>query len=472
MEQLGMSPEQSCEFSAETDYISNMPHELLGDVFRLAQQHQLEEDEDDPDDLPVKGPPVEVVVSHVSVYFRQIALSTRTLWRHINVGQNDSLETLRLYLARSGPSVPLHFRLDLTRAIPELAEKLDLIFDQLDRWQRFTIHSKIETSDIPVVSRLYDASAPLLEHLNLCVDDVDSESLKSVRRADSEQILTHGCPRLTVLRLRGLSMHFFRPPITNITTLYLEQTRGLFIGYAGFKDLLVGAPALAHLSVFDTIIDEGVDSWPDDSVSCIPMPNLISLRISIPGTLQHIFSDILISISAPRLEYLVLRDVGETHLDKFLRLPGAARKFPALHSLTFLEFDYRTPERLAEMCGALPGITEFTCVSTTSYAPTVLLLMAGKSTTPVTNPWPKLCTLNTTLDVEDLGIAKTAVERLGSAHPLKTLRISRDVFDYADEDDEETLEWLEGKLTVEPFLSIERWPPGSEYDPDDTWFTN
>ncbi|KAJ7759038.1 hypothetical protein B0H16DRAFT_629268 [Mycena metata] len=474
---LGISPQYG--FSTGPVHscpICRLPHELLGHIFRLAQRHQLgelEDDDDDSDYSTVKTQPVEVVVSQVNLYFRDIALGTRVLWRHINLGQNDSVEKLRMYLARSGPRVPLHLRLDLTRGIAALTEKLDLVFEQLDRWQRFTIHSKIETSDVPVISRLYDASAPLLEQLGLCVDDVDSENLKSVRRADSEQILTQGCPRLTVLRLRGLSMHFFRPPIPNITTLYLEQTRGLFIGYEGFKDLLTAAPALAHLSIFDAIIDEGADTWPTDSVSCIPVPNLISLRLSIPGTLQHVFSDILISISAPRLEYLVLRDVGETHLDKFWQLPGVAHKFPALHSLTFLEFDIRETDRLVMICGALPGITEFTCASSTSYAPTLLLIMAGKSPTSVENLWPNLCTLNMTLDIEDLGIAKAAVERrLGSGHLLKTLRLSRDVFDYADEEEEETLEWLGGNLVIEPFLAIARWPPGSDYDPDDTWFTN
>ncbi|KAJ7931681.1 hypothetical protein B0H13DRAFT_830867 [Mycena leptocephala] len=291
-------------------YVSNIPPELLASIFQIARQ-PADEDED-------QQVPVEIVVSHVNVYWRNVALTTRVLWRHINIGQKESLDKLRAYLVRSAPLTPLHLRLDLKWEIPALPEKLDLVFEQFDRWERFIIHSNMEKSEIPVVSRLYDVSAPLLEHLGLCIDDIDSENLKAVRRADFEQILTHGCPRLTVLRLRGLSMHFFRPPLTNITTLYLEQTRGLFIGYDRFKHLVTAAPALAHLSIADTIIDEAEDSWPLDSVSCIPLPNLVSLRLSIPGTLQHIFSDILISISAPQLKSLVLKEVGQTHLDRFL----------------------------------------------------------------------------------------------------------------------------------------------------------
>jgi hypothetical protein len=465
------------------DYVFNIPPELLAVIFHTAQrpsavdEQQPGEEDDEFAHRCGLQTQVEVLVSHVNVYWRNVALSTAILWRHIHIGQNESVEKIRADLARSGPCTPLHFRLDLTQDIPALAEILDLVFEQLGRWERFTIHSNIETASVPVVSRLYDTAAPSLEQLGLCIHDVDSENLQRVRRGDFEQILTQGCPRLTVLRLRGLSMHFFRPPLTNITTLYLEQTRGLFMGYECFKHFLTAAPALAHLSIHDAIIDEGADFWPGNSVDCIPLPNLVSLRISIPGTLQHIFSDILISISAPELQSLVLKEVGQIHLDRFLQLPSASSKFPALRSLTFCDFDYQSPERLALMCAALPSITEFTCIHTTAYAPTILVMMAGKSTasvagSPTGDPWPHLHTFSTNLDVDDLELAKEAVERrqrIGC--PLWLLRISGIEEEDIDEDEEETWEWLRENLTVERFEAVERWPPGSDYDPDDTLFT-
>ncbi|KAF8216738.1 hypothetical protein K438DRAFT_1703822 [Mycena galopus ATCC 62051] len=465
------------------DHISHIPPELLSAIFYTAQcrsavdDRQAGEEDDKFARRCVLQSQVEVLVSHVNVHWRNVALTTCVLWRHINIGRNESVEKIRAYLARSGPCIPLHFRLDLRCRIPALTEILDLVFQQLDRWERIAIHSNIETSDIPVVSRLYDTSAPSLEQLGLCIHDIDSENLRRVRRADFEQILTHGCPRLTVLRLRGLSMHFFRPPLTHITTLYLEQTRGLFMGFERFKHFLTAAPALAHLSIHDAIIDEDADFWPTNSVDCIPLPNLVSLRISIPGTLQHIFSDVLISISAPGLQSLVLKEVGQMHLDRFLQLPGASGKFPALRSLTFCDFDYQSPERLALMCTALPSITEFTCIHTTTYAPTILVMMAGKSTasvagSPTGDPWPGLRTFNTNLDVDDLELLRMAVERRQRIEcPLRLLRISGIEEEDIDEDEEETWEWLEENLKLERFEAVERWPPGSDYDPDDTLFT-
>ncbi|KAJ7091497.1 hypothetical protein B0H15DRAFT_239647 [Mycena belliarum] len=465
----------------DNDYISAIPPELLASIFQLAQCQDLEPEDDEDGEPAFISPALEVATSHVSVYWRNVALTTRLLWRHISISQRETVEKLRVYLSRSG-QVPLYVRLDLVQAPGQpdaLTEKVDLVFLHLARWGRFAIHSNIETSELPIVSRLYDALAPSLEHLSLCINDVDSVSLRSIRRADFEQILTKGCPRLSVLRLRGLSMHFFRPPLANITTLYLEQTRGIFIGYDRFKHLLTASPALAHLSIHDTIIDEDEDMWPPDSFGCIPVPNLVSLRISIPGTLQHIFSDILISISAPRLESLVLKEVGEAHLDRFFDLPDAASKFPALRALTFCDFDYHSVERLAKMCAALPSIRDFTCLHSTSYAPKILFMMANAAAVSIAgapanpHPWPNLETLATTLDVKDLELARRAMEcrrRLG--YPLQLLRISDDVFEseYMEEEDEDHLDWLQDNMAVESFSGLGNWPPGSDYDPDDDLF--
>ncbi|KAF7370430.1 F-box domain-containing protein [Mycena sanguinolenta] len=480
---LPLNLEAPCSSGLQTrDYVSHIPAELLSTIFHFAQcpsavddRRSEEEDEDFARRCALHSQ-VAVLVSHVSGYWRAVALATCTLWRHIDIGRNESVEKIRAYLARSGPSTTLRFRLDLRWEIPALTEIVDLVFEHLDRWERFTIHSNIETMDIPVVSRLYDASAPALEQLGLCIHDIDSENLKRVRRADFEQILTRGCPRLTVVRLRGLSMHFFRPPLTSITTLYLEQTRGLFIGFECFKHLLTAAPALAHLSIHDAILDEH-DFWPTDSVDSIPLPSLISLRIAIPGLVQHIFSDILISISAPKLQSLVLKDLGEFYLDRFLQLPGASSKFPALRALTFCDFDYQSHERLALMCAALPSITDFTCIHTTTDAPTLLFLMAGQSKasvagSPTDDPWQRLRTFSTNLDVDDLELLRTAVERRQRiGFPLRVLRISGIDEEDIGEEEEETWKWLGEELTVDRFEALERWPPGSDFDPDDTLFT-
>ncbi|KAJ6619948.1 hypothetical protein B0H10DRAFT_1946493 [Mycena sp. CBHHK59/15] len=457
----------------DSDHTSSMPPEVLSTILVLAKGNTGPDEDDDTDTGAKEVLPIELVVSHVSAYWRSVAIGTRQLWRYIVVRPSQSVEKLCAYLENSAP-YPLHIWLDLTQNpldVEAVTEKLDHLFLHLGRWARFTIHSSIERSEIPVVSRMYDVSAPFLEHLGLCINDIDSENLKSIRRTDLEQILTLGCPRLSVLRLRGLSMHFFRPPLTSITTLYLEQTRGLFIGFQRFSDLLTASPALAHLSIHDAIIDDVVDTWPFEYR--IPLPNLISLRISFPGV-QPIFSEVLVSIVAPQLESLVLKEVGETHLDRFFGTPECSGKFPRLRKLTFCDFDYRSDERVDAICAALPSITELTCIHSTAHPLKILQMMAGLrtnfagATTDV--PWPHLHTFSTTLDIEDFALVRDAMElRKKVGCPLRLLRLSG-VLDELDEDDEDDLEWLQENMTVEKFSAVDRWPPGSEYDPDDNLF--
>ncbi|KAJ7093115.1 hypothetical protein C8R44DRAFT_750017 [Mycena epipterygia] len=329
--------------------------------------------------------------------------------------------------------------------------------------------AETENSELPIVSRLYDEAAPVLEHLNLFVNDVDSECLKSIRRTKSEQILTKGCPLLTVLRMRGLPMHFFCPPLTNITTLYLEQTRGLFLGYRRFVKLLTASPVLAHLSIQASVIDESEESWPPESRDCISVLNLVSLRLAFPGTLQQSFSDVLGSVCAPRLQSLVLKAMGEMQLDNFLASPAvAAAKFPALRSLALCDFDYHSNMRWAAICAAFPHITDFIHFYTTTCPPRILSMLAGLLAEWPSDTWPNLQTLTVTLDIDDLPLVQDAVaHRKKIGHPIPVLRVFETVFEEMNDGDEEILNWLEKNTMVERLMTVDRWPPGSDYDPDD-----
>ncbi|KAJ7625494.1 hypothetical protein FB45DRAFT_67261 [Roridomyces roridus] len=76
------------------DNISNIPPELLGRIFQLAQPSDPEPDEDEYGDPPPSGRPVgnpvEVVASHVSVYWRNVALGLGALWRDIIIQKDET----------------------------------------------------------------------------------------------------------------------------------------------------------------------------------------------------------------------------------------------------------------------------------------------------------------------------------------------------------------------------------------------
>ncbi|KAF7308953.1 F-box domain-containing protein [Mycena kentingensis (nom. inval.)] len=464
------------------DYTLRVPPELLARIFQFAQRLEAPPDaaDDSDSDEPSGNLPLEILVSHVSSYWRQTALGTALLWRNISISQTGSLAKLHAYLARSGPQTPLHFQVDLTQrqlgdvCAQELAtmrEKLDLVFERRERWQRLTIRADQERAELPLVGRLYDCPAPALERLVLCVEDIDRDSLTQaqVRREETQQILMQGTPQLKSLRLRGLSTHFFRPSLTTVTTLYIEQTRGLLLGFERFRELLQSAPQLAHLSVHDTIIDDEEEEWPFDVLSSIPTPQLTCLRLALLGTAQPLESGILLAVQAPLLTSLVVKNPTLDGLAPFSLFPSANTKFPALRSLALVDFDYNSADRLRPLAEALPNIVEFTRLHTTLETPAVLDMLAGNWISVALRKryigegvelWPALHTVNTTMD------------RVGC--PLRVVRLPPSVFEEAedDEDDAETIRWLRENLEVlASFVQMERWPPGEEHDPEDNLFT-
>ncbi|KAJ7066419.1 hypothetical protein C8F01DRAFT_700936 [Mycena amicta] len=477
--------------SSHKDYVSAIPPELLARIFRAAQLPEQDDDDRDDEQERTQSVPLEILVSQVSRYWRTTALGTGLLWRNISVSQSCSVDKLRTYLARSGTQTPLHVQVAVAHRqatdveFATMQQKLDLMFEQRERWQRLMIQVDIERAELPLVTRMYDCTAPALERLVLCIDDIDEDSLPNaqVRRADMEQILTQGCPQLKVLRLRGLSTHFFRPSLHNVTTLYLEQTRGLFLGFEQFKHLLTSAPQLAHLSVHDTLIDDSEEAWPLQDLSSIPAPQLTALRLSHPGSAQPLESGILLALYAPLLTSLVVKNPTYAGLTPFVAFPGIYTKF-ALRTLAFCDFDYNSADRLRPLTKALPCVSEFTRLASPVTSPSVLLMLAGEwvSTDILAEEmvssselWPELHTINTTLDISDLPLLRSAVERRKRVgYPLRVVRLPPSVFQEAEEDDDdaETLEWLSNNLEVlEPFVAMDRWPPGEEHDPEDNLFT-
>ncbi|KAF7308343.1 F-box domain-containing protein [Mycena chlorophos] len=488
----------------EGTFVDRLPSELLLTIFLLVQlsdddktEDQNDEDSDSGGETP--SLPAEVLVSHVSRYWRATALGAATLWRTMRISVESPFDKLQAYVARSGALVPLHFQVDLRHSagakhdinVETTRMKLDMVFAERERWQRMRIHTHRECADFPLFTRLYElGAAPLLERLVLCVDDVDANSLATahLRSDDLEQILTSGCPKLRVLRLRGLSTHFFRPSLKTVTTLYIEQTRGLFLGFAGFRGLLTSAPQLTHLSVHDTLVDDTEEEWPlhiPAVFSSIPMPRLTSLRLALLGSGQPLESGILLALSAPRLAALVVKNPTYAGLTPFATSPGSASKYPLLRSLTFCEYDYNSAERLRPLAEALPGVTHFTRLTSSYSEPSVLLMLAGAwvdighrktmagDSDSGSELWVELHTINTTLDICDLPLLRRAVERrIRVGFPLRVVRLPQAVFDEADEEDEEDMVYLRENLQVfEPLRAMERWPPGEEHDPEDNLFT-
>lgn len=452
--------------------ICTLPPEVLSRIFQLGQSTDTEErviDDEDSSEPLSAYPPFELLVSHVSLHFRNVALGTHRLWDRITTGRGLANGELKTYLERSNGCL-LGVRIDLLRMhIPDplAMAKVDMITLHTSRYQRLAINSVCETQSHPVLRRFCDLSTPRLRHLSVSVDEVEN-----ITAADAE-ILKRDIPGLLFVRMGGLALHFFRPPLHNVETLHLDQTVALPMLFDTFRIIVTTPSRLRNLSIYGEML-EPQTNWTSIGTAPISLPHLQSLRIC--GISGAIYSGILLGISAPALETLTLKDLKERDLVPFLSLEAPIRdaastkaRFPVLSSLTLLDPEVSSDVYI-ELFRVFPGITSFVLACQTS-APTVLQLLSGPLLTGPNTPWLRLQTLALLVNIEVVeGLTvKVARERKKAGCPLTKLRLGiagplSELLQYA---------WLKENVELETFVEVDQWPMADsayDVDPDDTLF--
>ncbi|KAJ7593907.1 hypothetical protein C8J56DRAFT_925502 [Mycena floridula] len=455
--------------------IDILPIEILADIFRFGQLSCLIEfqDEDD-DEWELErdiGLAFEVIVSHVSTFWRDIALDSRILWSRIYITLTTPPSRVDVYLARSGQA-GLDININLTEIgfkVPtHTPEMLDAVVSQIGRWERCWIDCEKEQVDEPVVSRLANLSAPALEYLSICVPDIDDTITELRKQAPIEpacQILTAGCPNLKFVRMRGLAMAYFRPPVDHLHTLHLDQTTRVSTDYTIFYHFLLGSSSLTHLSIYGDIIHPQ-QPWPTSPA--VQLDSLRSLRVcGVNGT---VYSGILLSISAPNLEYLVLKGAQEQDLDLFWAVSQrqSGPMFPKLHSLTFYDFDV-TLLTYNNLFTSFPAVTEFSSLKSSFNVPVILKALSYPSV--IADAWPNLQTLAIILNFDEIPFIRDVLEKRSKCGlSLSKLRLvtSEDLDEWDIEMPE--FQWLKQHLEVETLSRLERWPVGRDYLDVDDYF--
>ncbi|KAF5380424.1 hypothetical protein D9615_004647 [Tricholomella constricta] len=447
-----------------------LPPELLSYIFELGQAMELAEliDADGASSLPIFQP-FEVLVSHVSSHFRNVAIGTHLLWSYITIGPALRGEEIETYLDRSN-GCGLGVRMDLSGARipnPLTMAKINMAVPHSHRYQRLTIDSIQESTARPILRRFCNATTPMLQHLSISVDEVEGNT------AMDGKMFQGGAPNLSFVRLRGLALHLFHPPLDNVTTLHLDQTAPLPMLYTTFRDMVTAPSLLQNLSIYgDIIAPQNTTHWAGLNTAPISLPHLRCLRIC--GVGGAIYSGLLLHISAPALESLVLKDLKESDLQRFWATSTVAARFPLLRSLTFFDSEISRDAYMA-MFRAFPAISTFTAAYQVT-TPTLLQLLSEPQLEPELEygpgiPWPRLQTLTLLVNLYDMehlimelvGQRKAAgcpltKLRLGTAQPLSVL--SR----YA---------WLKENVILEKLLELDGWPMADssfDVDPDDILF--
>ena len=316
--------------------ISILPIEVLGMIFKevvgqsdACMEYQPSFEPNKPE-WPVVRP--ELLVSHVSKYWRAVAIGTPPLWTYIRLYVRQSVDLADLYFSRSrGLPLVIAFRQHLVCGIhPRRAYAADYpritatILDHMHICRRLDIRTNVPLPEL--LDGLDRSCAPLLKEI----------VLHHPRSNVQEHVFSSSSfPALTQLELGPLILIAPTMPIKTLTSLTLTGLPAFGIPAVIFLKLLSGLQSLSRL----TLLDEVVDFERSHTTVVVVMPSLRFLMLKPGPDISRIYLTGLVeTVITPALEELVLDFTNitsprEIHL--FLRyLKREAPRFLSLRHTT------------------------------------------------------------------------------------------------------------------------------------------
>jgi hypothetical protein len=319
-----MEPDRFC--SGTVALIDSLPPELLACIFEMAQIMSLSSGG------LARLRRFPFIVSQVSRFWRHVALGCGMLWCDVDISPPwTRLDGLVFYLERSKSCL-----IDLTLIIPSSQNDLDVsnVDDLLSilnlQYHRCrtinisgTLH-KIAPAVMKILTSMHLGQYPNMERI--VVEGSDRDSGLDVGHPDS-QIFISGAPKLADVRLGGIGLLYFQPPLGTVTELHLAREKRS-ISFNDFSRMLKACSALKTLAIYDDLVSD----WPTP----LQVHNVPSLRhLHIYGNMLSV-SQLLLSVSAPDLEALSIAPVVASDL-KLMCAEGKRNNkpwFPVLRSLT------------------------------------------------------------------------------------------------------------------------------------------
>lgn len=179
-------------------------------------------------------------ISHVTRHWRDVSICTPSLWATINIRQSSSTHwhLPRLYIERSRRcplDVSLVFQLEDEDPDPDSEDSIDrkldvfermrLISPEFDRIRSLHIHADTPHSeDIIEFLRVELELSRALSLRKLSINVFPDDAINMQRSSPIMRFLTGGAPLLSVLRLDGLTLGSFCPPLGAITYLSFRSS--------------------------------------------------------------------------------------------------------------------------------------------------------------------------------------------------------------------------------------------------------
>lgn len=317
--------------------ISILPVEILGMIFKeaIGQSDACMESrsslfEPDKPEWPVMRP--ELLISHVSKYWRAVAIGTPSLWTHIHLHVKQSVDLVNLYLTRSrGLPLVIVFRQHFVCGIhPRQAYAADYsritgtILNHMHVCRCLEIRTNVLVPEL--LDGLGRSRAPLLEEI----------ILHHPRGGMWEPTFSSSSfPQLMHLELGELISISATMPINTLTSLTLSGLPAFGLPAATFLTLLSGLQSLSRLA----LLDEVVDFDRSRMIDAVEMPSLRSLMLGPGPDISRVYlTGLMETVITPALEELVLDFTNVSsprEIQLFLRhLKREAPRFLSLRHVT------------------------------------------------------------------------------------------------------------------------------------------
>ncbi|KAF5321131.1 hypothetical protein D9619_001683 [Psilocybe cf. subviscida] len=282
-----------------TSPINALPPEILSIIFFLAYPKNQ---------IPQRAP-FEVLLSHVSKYWRNVAQGTASLWTTITIRSPHSLGWLPVYLERAGKFTSFDLTIDvyrwdkLTRKSKRMRQRFaqevaDNILPVFGRVEKLTILCYQEVTVDAFQSHIKNVSADRLRVFEVRFDPSRDDG------HEGHALFTKGAPNLRYLKTTFADC--LPPPsaLRNLTTMYLNLgPLGNSLTYPAFVDILKATRSVRYLTIAHAM-PSFITSWPVHlAAPDFTLPNLECLRLLENGYMAAKF---LLSVSAPNLESLWL----------------------------------------------------------------------------------------------------------------------------------------------------------------------
>ncbi|KAJ3556697.1 hypothetical protein NM688_g1883 [Phlebia brevispora] len=365
-----------------------------------------------------KDAPAPIVLASVSRRWRNLVISSPTLWTRIYLSPWQPRYWSQLAIARSG-SAPLDITLDCcidSTPYPEVLDQLlDVVLPEVERWEGIGVVAH-HCFSLAYVGRLFsDLHAPILRRLRLSLTGKGPPGDQSVVVPN---LFRRGAPRLSHVYLYSVGLPWDSSTLLcGLTCLDLRwmwnETK---LTYDQFRSILAACPDLKQLVLRGQYVD--LQAAIHTEPLCVP-----SLRyLEISGNNVSRMCSILV---APGLHTLYLANVDEAEFRELMQLfQGFPQriKHPALRSLRL--FNVRTTQPSAGFLEAISTVEEFTIIH--SDAARFLPLLRGQQGSGETGPsviLPKLKTLTLLDDASDETLLTVVAERAALGYPLQRVNV-------------------------------------------------